>query len=754
MPALDPGNSFGGTMELAVFGRARNEIEPRREQAQRRLEAFAAPGGPWEVKDVSQTGFRLLAPMSVANAVTLGTLVAIRPHGQHVWVLGIVRRMRRLTADRAEIGLQVIANALSSVDLIEQRKAQDDDYSVDGEATTINGRIFQGLFLSLRKRESDPAVQSLIMPAVEYQPARRFALQRGRRSTRSSSAGCSSSRPEWVWTAVEPVERAGTTAGAPSAADLAPHGGRPLRGDPRGVPLGRAGATFPSRRRAAAAGRTTARASRCYWEDESGAPRRSHVLGPASSRRTGCRTRSAALGVGRGDKVALILPQRPETVVAHIAIYQLGARRRAAVVPVRSRGARVPAARLGGEGRVRRSAVAAEPRRDPRALPRHRARHRRRRRARVVDHAVRERCSTTRRRTSRRVATRGGRSRAPRLHERHHRPAEGRADAAAVPARQPAGVRPLARRLSRATGDLFWSPADWAWTGGLMDALLPALYFGQPIVGYRGRFDPERAFALIEKYGVRNTFLFPTALKMMMKAFPRPSERFDRRPAHDHERRRSGRHDGVRMGARGARRHDQRDVRPDRDELHRRQLARAVAGEAGLDGPSVSGAPDRGRSTTTAARWPTGEIGEVAVNRIAPDGSPTRSSSSSTSGIRKARRRNSPATGAAPAISRKRDADGYLWYQGRADDMFKAAGLPDRTVRDRELPRPAPGGGQRRGGPVARRDARQRRQGVHRARGRACAVARRSRTTSGSTCASSSRPTSTRRRSSSSTRCR
>ena len=53
-----------------------------------------------------------------------------------------------------------------------------------------------------------------------------------------------------------------------------------------------------------------------------------------------------------------------------------------------------------------------------------------------------------------------------------------------------------------------------------MDALLPTLYFGQPIVGYRGRFDPERAFALIEKYGIRNTFLFPTALKMMMKACP------------------------------------------------------------------------------------------------------------------------------------------------------------------------------------------------------------------------------------------
>ena len=47
--------------------------------------------------------------------------------------------------------------------------------------------------------------------------------------------------------------------------------------------------------------------------------------------------------------------------------------------------------------------------------------------------------------------------------------------------------------------DIFWSPADWAWTGGLMDALLPTLYFGHPIVGYRGRFEPERAFHMLEK---------------------------------------------------------------------------------------------------------------------------------------------------------------------------------------------------------------------------------------------------------------
>jgi acetyl-CoA synthetase len=74
---------------------------------------------------------------------------------------------------------------------------------------------------------------------------------------------------------------------------------------------------------------------------------------------------------------------------------------------------------------------------------------------------------------------------------------------------------------------MFWSPADWAWTGGLFDALLPTMHFGLPILAYRGRFDPERAFHLLEKYAVRNAFLFPTALKMMLKEVPRPGGRFE-----------------------------------------------------------------------------------------------------------------------------------------------------------------------------------------------------------------------------------
>ena len=94
-PRMDTGTSFDSTMELAVFGHMRNERDRRMEMSRRRLSSFAAPGGPWEVKDISQTGFRLISPMSFANAVTLGTLTAIRPHGQTLWTLGIVRRMRR-----------------------------------------------------------------------------------------------------------------------------------------------------------------------------------------------------------------------------------------------------------------------------------------------------------------------------------------------------------------------------------------------------------------------------------------------------------------------------------------------------------------------------------------------------------------------------------------------------------------------------------------------------------------------------------
>jgi len=77
------------------------------------------------------------------------------------------------------------------------------------------------------------------------------------------------------------------------------------------------------------------------------------------------------------------------------------------------------------------------------------------------------------------------------------------------------------------SGDRYWTPADWAWAGGLLDVLLPSLHHGVPVVARKAdKFDPEEAFALMQSAGVRNAFIPPTALRMM-RAVPNPQGRYD-----------------------------------------------------------------------------------------------------------------------------------------------------------------------------------------------------------------------------------
>jgi acetyl-CoA synthetase len=80
-------------------------------------------------------------------------------------------------------------------------------------------------------------------------------------------------------------------------------------------------------------------------------------------------------------------------------------------------------------------------------------------------------------------------------------------------------------------GDRFWTPADWAWAGGLLDCLLPSLYCGVPVVARRfDKFDPDEAFAVMARHGVRNAFIPPTALRMLRAVRdPRGRHKFDLR---------------------------------------------------------------------------------------------------------------------------------------------------------------------------------------------------------------------------------
>jgi acetyl-CoA synthetase len=76
-------------------------------------------------------------------------------------------------------------------------------------------------------------------------------------------------------------------------------------------------------------------------------------------------------------------------------------------------------------------------------------------------------------------------------------------------------------------GDRTWTPADWAWAGGLLNILLPSLYFGVTVVASPAeKFDPENALALAERFKVRNAFIPPTALRML-KSVENIRNRFD-----------------------------------------------------------------------------------------------------------------------------------------------------------------------------------------------------------------------------------
>ena len=68
-------------------------------------------------------------------------------------------------------------------------------------------------------------------------------------------------------------------------------------------------------------------------------------------------------------------------------------------------------------------------------------------------------------------------------------------------------------------GDRIWTPADWAWIGGLYDVVMPGLAHGVPVVAFRvPRFDPELAFDVIARAGIRNVFMPATALRLMRRA--------------------------------------------------------------------------------------------------------------------------------------------------------------------------------------------------------------------------------------------
>jgi acetyl-CoA synthetase len=376
------------------------------------------------------------------------------------------------------------------------------------------------------------------------------------------------------------------------------------------------------------------------------------------------------LGVGRGDRVAIVLPQRPETAVAHIACHQLGA-------------VAMPLSILFGpdalEYRLQDSEAAVA----------------------IVDQAalanlneIRANCPQLHHviavdcQSSGTLNWQAEIDKASAVYQRVKTQASDPAIliyTSGTTGAPKGALLPHSAIIGNLTGfvasqnwfpqeeDVFWSPADWAWTGGLMDALLPTLYFGKPIVGYRGRFSAETAFYLLEKYAVTNTFLFPTALKMMMKALPAPRDKYKLKL-------RAIMSAGEAVGD-AVFNWGQSALGITINEMFGQTEMNYIVGNSAQKWPAKPGSMGRPYPGHQVAvidddgnPVKTGEIGEVAINRNDIHGHPDpvffleywknpQATKDKYTG-------DWCRTGDLASV----DQDGYLWYQGRADDMFKAAG--------------------------------------------------------------------------------
>jgi len=214
-----------------------------------------------------------------------------------------------------------------------------------------------------------------------------------------------------------------------------------------------------------------------------------------------------------------------------------------------------------------------------------------------------------------------------------------------------------------------WTPADWAWIGSLGDLLYPAWHYGRPVVGYpMGKFDAETAYELLEEFGVTDAFLPPTAIRMMMDV-EEPRERYDLSL------------DAVCSGG--------EPLTPEiltwADEELEGTAVNELYGQTEANllvtncrgwfeaRPGSMGKPVPGHDVTVVdedgEECPPGEVGDIAVRR---EGDPVVFEEYWDEPEKTAAAQRGPwhLTGDLGS----RDDDGYLWFKSRADDVIITAG--------------------------------------------------------------------------------
>jgi cyclic-di-GMP-binding protein len=193
----------------AVAGpiRTKAQVPEEADTLSHSLATFSDP--LWQVKDRSVAGLRIYAGSGVGQSLTLGALVAVRQSDGSAWVLGVVRRLNKLSSDEVEAGVSIIAERVVPVTLHARREVKEGmAIVVNGFDASMLGPRIDGLYLPPPSRPDKPlVVKTVIVPTHEYAEGRKVILMTGRSIYTVALRQLVEQRADWSWAAIQIVEK-------------------------------------------------------------------------------------------------------------------------------------------------------------------------------------------------------------------------------------------------------------------------------------------------------------------------------------------------------------------------------------------------------------------------------------------------------------------------------------------------------------------------------------------------------------------
>jgi hypothetical protein len=208
----EPVAESGSSEQIEVFAvadapRTRRTKPDEHDSLAASLSSFSDPN--WQVKDRSVAGLRIAASGGIGQSLALGALVVVRQTDVSDWVLGVVRRLNKVSTEDVEAGVSIIAERIVPVTLHARREPKDDmGFVVNGIDVSTMGARFDGLYLPPPSRPDKPlSVKTLIVPTQEYAEGRSVILTTGRSVYTVALRQLVEQRADWSWAAIQIVEK-------------------------------------------------------------------------------------------------------------------------------------------------------------------------------------------------------------------------------------------------------------------------------------------------------------------------------------------------------------------------------------------------------------------------------------------------------------------------------------------------------------------------------------------------------------------